>query len=63
LRVYVDGVERATADISVLSGVDLNAGATLGTNVYGRLTGTMDELGIWQRAITPAELTTLAAAR
>ncbi len=62
VTVHIDGVQVATASIASLDGRDLNAGAPLLTNVYGNLGGRLDELGIWSRALTSAELAALAAA-
>lgn len=63
VRVLVDGSVAATASIASLAGRDLNPNAALTTNLYGGLAGRLDELGIWSRALSSAEIAALAAAR
>ena len=58
-RLYVDGVSVANGTDSYNTGTTYTP--TLGTNPQnpGDNKGTMDELGIWNRALTQAEITTL----
>jgi prepilin-type N-terminal cleavage/methylation domain-containing protein len=62
IRVHVDGSVAATASIASLAGRNLDANSGLTTNLYGRLSGRLDELGIWSRALSTAEVGELAAA-
>src|SRR3989344_2715301 len=61
LALYIDGVEQATASgvAMVTNNNTLRAGSWDGSGEY--FNGTMDEIAIYNRALTPTEIQTLAA--
>jgi Concanavalin A-like lectin/glucanases superfamily len=63
LKVYIDGEVRANVSIEILAGANLDSPYGLWTNLYGRLGGQLDELGIWSRALDAAEIDSLASSR
>jgi hypothetical protein len=60
-RFYLNGVLSAsfeTFNPLLVTSYNLRFG-TLGTEVYNRLDGCIDDIGIWNRALTPAEIQSL----
>ncbi len=64
LRVYINGVLRAVTATTLALNTTSGSGISIGelassTGYWNHVNGVIDEIGMWNRALTPAEITNL----